>query len=68
MDKILNNNLQFTNVSLKQTLYESVDLKHGYNHAKFEKPHLKLNSVHKKDNVKVVVKSENMSINFFQFV
>ena len=43
-----------------QTWYEWVDPKQGYNLAKFEKS--RLNSVHEKVNVKVFVKSGNMSI------
>ena len=44
-----------------QTCYESTDPKQGtYNHVKFEIS--RLNSVQEKVNVKVIVKSGNMSI------
>ena len=38
----------------------------GYNHAKIERP--SLNSVHQKANVKVFVKSENISIISLEYV
>ena len=41
-------------------MYAPVDPKQGYNHAKFERPCVKC--VPKEANVKVFVKSENMSI------
>ena len=48
-----------------QTWYKLVDLKQGYNNAKSEKPCL--NSVHEKAH-KVFVKSETMSIIYFEYV
>ena len=54
-------------VTLKQghshpTWYEVVDPKQGYNYAKFSGLHM--NSVHKKDTVKVFVKSGNTCMKF----
>ena len=56
-----------TPVTLKQgqghqTWYELVDPKQGCNNGKFEKPHLKLNSVQEKANDKVFVKSETCQL------
>ena len=47
-------------MSLTKTCYELIDPKQGYNKAKIQKPHL--NSVCKKANVKIFVKTGNMSI------
>ena len=49
-----------------QTWFELVDLKQGYNDGKFEKP--RLNSVCKKANDKVFVKSGNSSVVSLQCV
>ena len=51
-----------------QTLCDLLDPMQGYNKAKFEQPHLKLNSVHEKANNKVFVKSGNMSIISFEYM
>ena len=43
-----------------QTWYDLLDPKQGFDHAKFERP--PLHSVSQKANIKVFVKSENISI------
>ena len=49
-----------------QTWYELVDPKHGYNRTKFGRP--ASNSIHQKADVKVFVKSENVSIISLEYV
>ena len=51
-----------------QTWYELPDNEQDCNHAMFERPPLKLNSACQKANVKVFVKSENMSIISLEYV
>ena len=57
---------QFSGLKFQHTWYELVDPKQSYNNAKFEKP--RSNSVHKKANDKVFVKSGNMSIISLEYV
>ena len=52
----------------RQTWYELLDQKQGYNHAKFERPPLQSHSVLQNPNVKVLVKSENTSIIYLEYV
>ena len=49
-----------------QTWYELVNYKQGYIYAKFEKP--RLNAIHEKAIVNILVKSGNTSIISFEFV